>query len=326
MADLEPMYIVLILIVVAGGLVMLAAVLMGQRADERRRMEAIIAGRSEIRAGNEKDERDRRRSELARKLRQEESASKKQSDKSVNAKIRQAGLSISPQQFWGFSLMFAAICAGGAKLTGFSAFVVAMAGITGLFGIPRLVLGFLIKRRQRKFLEEFADALESMVRLLKAGMPVGEAIAMVGREYTGPVGEEMQRIYDTQKIGVPMAEAVLEAGRRMPLTEMQMFATGVAIQQQTGSSLSEILSNLANVIRARHRLKRKVEALSSEAKASAGIIGALPPLVAGGLYLINPDFMEILFIDPTGRLLLTGAGVWMGIGIMVMRQMINFRV
>jgi tight adherence protein B len=198
--------------------------------------------------------------------------------------------------------------------------------VTALFGIPRFVLRHLILKRQKKFLMEFADALEAMVRLLKAGMPVSEAVLMVSREFTGPVGEEMSRVYDKQKIGVPLHEAALEACKRMPLPEMQMFATGLSIQAQTGSSLSDVLTNLAGVIRARFKLKRKIKALSSEAISSAGIIGALPLVVSFGLWAVNPGYIEILFISPTGKMLLTGAVIWMGLGVLVMKQMINFKI
>ena len=222
--------------------------------------------------------------------------------------------------------MLALIAGFAAMLGGFSLFVIIMAGIIGFFGLPRLVLRILAKRRQKKFLEEFADALESIVRLLKSGMPVSEAIAMVGREFPGPVGEEMAYVYDQQRVGISLSDAVLAAAKNMPLTEMQMFATGIAIQQQTGASLADVLQNLAGVIRARQQMKRKIAAISGEAKASAAIIGALPPIVAGGMYVLNPEYMRVLFTTPIGRLCLTGVAVWMGIGILVMRQMINFKV
>jgi tight adherence protein B len=157
-------------------------------------------------------------------------------------------------------------------------------------------------------------------------MPVSEAILMISREYQGPGGEEMSRVYDKQKIGVALHEAALEATRRMPLPEMKMFATGLAIQAQTGSSLSEVLTNLANVIRARFRLKRKIKALSSEAVASASIIGSLPCLVALGLYFVNREYIMILFTTPFGKVLVVCAVVWMLIGIFVMKIMINFKV
>ena len=175
-------------------------------------------------------------------------------------------------------------------------------------------------------MSEFSDALEAMVRLLKAGMPVSEAILMASKEFEGPVGEEMSRIYDAQKIGVSLPEAALEAARRMPLTEMQMFATGVSIQAQTGASLSEVFSNLAGVIRARFRLKRKVQALSAEAKVSAMIIGALPVVVGSGLYFINRDYMIVLFTTSIGKMMMGFCVFWMLCGVLIMRQMINFKV
>jgi tight adherence protein B len=184
----------------------------------------------------------------------------------------------------------------------------------------------LAARRQKLFLADLADVLESMVRLLKAGMPVSEAIKMVAREFTGPMGEEMGRIFDQQKVGVPLPEAVLNCAKRMPLTEVHMFATAVSIQAQTGSSLSEVFENLARVVRARFRLKRKVVALSSEAKSSAMIIGALPILVASAMYFINPDYIGTLFYTVTGKWLLAAAIFWMTCGVLVMKQMINFKV
>jgi len=201
-----------------------------------------------------------------------------------------------------------------------------MSFFIGLLGVPRFILGFRIKRRQKHFMDDFADALESMMRLLKAGMPVSEAIKMVAREFEGPMGEEMGRIFDQQKIGVPLPEAVLESSKRMPLTEMQMFATAIAIQTQTGSSLSDVLQNLASVIRSRFKLQRKVKALSSEAKSSAAIIGALPVVVAGGMYFINRPYIQVLFETDTGKFLLGCALAWMAVGVLVMRQMINFKV
>jgi len=149
---------------------------------------------------------------------------------------------------------------------------------------------------------------------------------MVSREFTGPLGEEMMYIYEDQKVGIPMGEAAIRAAKRMPLTEMQMFATAIQIQSETGSSLSEVLSNLATVIRARFRLKRKVKALSSEAKASASIIGCLPLLVAGGLYLVNPEYISLLFTTKKGHMLMTGASIWMSFGVLMMKQMINFKI
>lgn len=277
---------------------------------------------------SEKNLQDKRRAEISKKLKES-----KQED-SVNGKkkttiamlLAQAGVAISVKKFWVLSLFSMGFCIVLASIFGQPLHIILLAGVIGLLGLPRFILKKKAAKRQKKFLEEFPDALEATVRLLKAGMPITEAVLMISREFTGPVGEEMSIIYDKQKIGVPLHEAALEATRRMPLTEMQMFATGLAIQAQTGSSLSEVLTNLAGVIRARFRLKRKIKALSSEAIASAGIIGSLPILVAAGMYATNYEYISVLFYDPFGNILLAGAIIWMGLGVITMKTMINFKI
>ncbi len=270
---------------------------------------------------------EQRRVELSKKLKEGVIAEKsrdKDKGESLSQKLIMAGISSGVRQFWMMSFVSAFVLAVIVYILNGSPLVCGLAFVTGLLGVPKMVLGFMIKRRQKKFMDDLADALESMQRLLKAGMPVSECIKMVAREFTGPVGDEMGKIFDQQKIGIPLPEATLEAARRMPIPEMQMFATAIAIQTQTGSSLSEVLENLAGVIRARFRLKRKIQALSAEAKASAAIIGSLPILVGVGMYFMNNAYFMVLFNE--GQFLMVGAGMWMLLGILVMRQMINFKV
>lgn len=331
MAGVQIILIVLIFLIVLGtGIIYLR----GQEAERKKRLMGVVRGEAGLRQAassvSEKDQQNKRRAEIAKKLKETKNgdaeADGKQSKPRLEDKIAQAGLSLSLTKFWLLSVLSMIVFLLLSLLFGLSPFVVLMMGVIGLFGFPRYVLRVIAGKRQKKFLEEFADALEAVVRLLKAGMPVSEAVHMIAREFTGPVGEEMSRIYDKQKIGIPLHEAAQEACKRMPLTEMQMFATGLAIQSQTGSSLSEILLNLARVIRARFRLKRKIKALSSEAIASAAIIGSLPPLVCLGMYFGNPDYIGILFSDPFGNVLLAGAIFWMGLGVVVMKIMINFKI
>lgn len=326
MSPLQIIIIALIVLIVVGVVI---ALVLGQESNRKKRMQSVIQGQSASGSDQESeaDEQNKRRAEIAKKLKEsKEETGEGKKKASMALRLEQAGLSMPPQMFWILSFVSMVLFTTLAKIMGQPPFVLAMVAITGLLGVPRFVLRFITKRRQKKFLEEFADALEAVVRLLKAGMPVSEAVLMISREFEGPVGEEMSRVYDKQKIGVPLHEAALEATRRMPLTEMQMFATGLAIQAQTGSSLSEVLTNLANVIRARFRLKRKIKALSSEAIASAGIIGALPNVVALGMYFVNREYIMILFTDPFGKVLLAGAVIWMCIGIFMMKAMINFKV
>lgn len=305
------------------------AMLISSENKKKRHRMSIITGKKSIQdEGSDKDAQNRRRDSIARKLKEredEEGEGKKKDNLASN--LKQAGVEVTPNQFWIYSSItgFLFILMGKFVFNGGIVLVIAL-GVIGFFGLPRMILNKMIARRQKKFLEEFPDVLESMVRLLKSGMPVTEAISMAGREYDGPVGEEMMKMYDAQKIGVSLPEAALEAARRMPLTEMQMFATGISIQVQTGASLSDVLMNLSSVIRSRFKLKRKVKALSSEAKSSAMIIGSLPFLIGGGLYLIRPDYIGVLFTTTTGKIIMMGAAVWMGIGILVMKIMINFKI
>lgn len=286
---------------------------------------SIIRGQAvnENRAKGEKDSQNRRRAEIAKKLKQSNDVERKTT---LDMKLKQAGLSISVLQFWIFSVVSMLIVVGVSFAAKLSPIAIILIGITGLLGVPRYVLRWKIRRRQKKFLGDFADALEAMVRLLKAGMPVTEAIHMAGKEFEGPMGEEMLLMYESQRVGMSLPEAAMMAARRMPITEMQMFATGMTIQQQTGASLSEVLMNLSGVIRARYKLKRKIQALSSEAKASAMIIGALPFLVGFGMFFLNPEYAMLLLTTPTGKFWMGASVVWMGIGILIMKAMINFKI
>lgn len=327
MQQIVIIIVLIILVLVVIGIV--AAVILNKEAERKKRALNVITGQSTglEKRENAEDLQHKRRAEIAKKLKDTKAEEGKINKKAtIGMLIAQAGLSMSLIQFWIMSVVCTVLCFFLAKMLGQSLPIVIMATVIGFFGLPRFILKKMAAGRQKKFLEEFPDALEATVRLLKAGMPVSEAIAMISKEFEGPVGEEMSIIYDKQKIGIPMHEAALECTYRMPLPEMQMFATGLSIQSQTGSSLSEVLTNLSNVIRSRFRLKRKIKALSSEAVASASIIASLPVVVAFGVYIFNRKYIEVLFYDPFGQMLLTGAIFWMGVGVFIMKQMINFKI
>lgn len=320
--------ILLFCLILGAGIV--AAVIIGRRQDQQRRNLAVI-GR--VTTGALDDGRDRatakQRADLARKLNEagKEREQKKKDRATLREMMIQAGYEAPVSRYWIFASLFAAVVWLLLNaMTSWPQIAVVLATFTAFLGMPRWFLKRAAERRQRKFLEDFADALDASVRLLQAGMPISEAIAMVSREYEGPLREEMLRIYENQKIGVPLGQAALETAKRIPLTEVHMFATALQIQSETGSSLSEVLSNLSHVIRARFRLKRKIKALSSEAKASAAIIAALPLLVTFGLYMAAPQYISILFDERKGNFLLMGAVTWMSFGVLIMRGMINFKI
>lgn len=192
------------------------------------------------------------------------------------------------------------------------------------FGLPRFVLARITKRRQAKFLIEFANAIDIIVRGVKSGLPLSDCLQIIAAEAPEPVRGEFVDLVEQQKVGVPLSRAFERMSERMPLQEVNFFAIVIAIQAQTGGNLAEALGNLSSVLRDRYRLQAKVRAFSAEAKASAMIIGALPPCVMLMVYLTSPDYISLLFSEKLGNVLLMASAVWMLLGVLVMRKMISF--
>jgi Flp pilus assembly protein TadB len=192
------------------------------------------------------------------------------------------------------------------------------------FGLPRWLLGFLKKRREKRFLKALPDAVDVIVRGIKAGLPLFESIKVVAAEAPEPLRGEFLAIIETQAIGMPLGDACARLFERMPVPEANFFGIVISIQQKSGGNLSEALGNLSKVLRDRKKMSEKIQAMSMEAKASAGIIGSLPPIVMLLVYLTTPDYISLLWTHPTGQLMLVGCVIWMSIGIFVMKRMINF--
>jgi tight adherence protein B len=196
------------------------------------------------------------------------------------------------------------------------------------FGVggPHFVVGRMIKRRINRFNTNFPDAIELMVRGLRSGLPITETLGIVASEVQGPVGVEFRMVSDKMKIGRTMEAALQETADRLGTPEFQFFVITLAIQRETGGNLAETLSNLADVLRKRAQMKLKIRAMSSESKASAYIVGSLPFVVFGLVYMINPHYMGQFFIDQ--RLEVAGIGglIWMGMGGGIMAKMVNFEI
>jgi len=207
----------------------------------------------------------------------------------------------------------------GAGLLAASAF-----GFAAALGLPRWLLNFLKKRREKKFLAALPDAVDVIVRGIKAGLPLFESIKVVAADAPQPLKGEFLSIIETQAIGMPLGEACTRLYERMPLPEANFFGIVIAIQQKSGGNLAEALGNLSKVLRDRKKMAEKVQAMSMEAKASAGIIGSLPPIVMFLVYLSTPGYISLLWTHPTGQLMLAGCALWMSMGIFVMKKMINF--
>ncbi|MBB4349013.1 MULTISPECIES: type II secretion system F family protein [Rhizobiaceae] len=247
-------------------------------------------------------------------------------DNSLKSRLSQTGLPVTMGRFYAMSVGLGFLASLVALIVGMPLLASLGAGFVFAFGFPRWVIGFLIKRRRNKFLEEFPNALDVMVRSIKSGLPLNDAIRLIAADGREPVKREFQRVVESQKIGLSVPEACARMLQTMPLSEVSFFSIVIAIQSQAGGNLSEALGNLGKVLRERRKMKAKVSALSMEAKASAVIIGALPFIVATLVYLTSPQYMMILFTDPRGHIIMLVSGVWMSIGILVMRNMINFEI
>jgi tight adherence protein B len=244
----------------------------------------------------------------------------------MRRRLEQAGFpNATPRTFWiicgSLGLATALIC----FITRQSTLTLVLAVFAISFGLPRWVLGFLTARRKKLFTKEFAGAIDVIVRSVRSGLPTNEALRIVARESPDPVGSEFRRLVDGLKVGITLEQGLKKMHESMPTSEVGFFAIVMTIQAKSGGNLSEALSNLAAVLRDRKRLEGKIKAMSSEAKASAGIIGSLPPVVMMLVWLSTPSYINLLFTEKVGNLLLVGCAFWMGTGIMVMRKMINFK-
>ena len=307
-----------------GGLawVFVYPMLSGEKKAESRR--ASIA-RPEPATARQADKNQRsRREQVEGSLKDLEARRLKEKSVPLSTRIGQAGLNWSTQKFWiasgivGVAAGIAAFWMGGGLLGG-----VGMAFAAG-FGLPRWVLGYLKTKREKAFLKALPDAVDVIVRGIKAGLPLFESIKVVAADAPEPLKSEFLAIIETQTIGMPLGEACARLFDRMPVPEANFFGIVIAIQQKSGGNLSEALGNLSKVLRDRKKMADKIQAMSMEAKASAAIIGSLPPVVMALVWITTPDYISLLWSHPTGQFMLLACVCWMAIGIMVMKKMINF--
>ena len=242
---------------------------------------------------------------------------------SLAVRLRQAGLTWTTKRYY-------LVCLG----TGVASFLVFSCimgllpaigfGIAGGLLLPHLHIGLKRNRRFENFRRAFPDAIDVMVRGIKSGVPVADCLKIVAVESVEPVKSEFKTVIEDQALGMPLGDAVQRLPDRMPVAEAVFFAIVIAVQTRAGGNLSEALGNLSNSLRMRKKMQSKIKAMSSEAKASGGIIGALPIVVGGILYFTAPDYIGLLFTTLPGNIVLTASGLWMSFGIFVMRKMINF--
>lgn len=266
-----------------------------------------------------------RRKQIADSLRELEARGKNKK-LTLETRLLQAGLSWNRSKFLVFSAIMAGIVALMLLIVSDNVLYMALGLGIGGFGFPKWVLSFLRKRRITKFVEEFPNALDVIIRGIKAGLPLGDCLRIVATETEEPVKSEFRYIVEAQTMGISTGEAVERLVERVPVADANFFSIVINIQQKSGGNLSEALGNLSRVLRDRKKMKLKIKAMSGEAKASAGIIGSLPFIVTVLVYLSSPHYIELLWITHTGRIVLTVSGLWMVFGILMMRKMINFDI
>jgi tight adherence protein B len=244
----------------------------------------------------------------------------------LRKRLEQTGRTWTLGQYMMASLGLAVVLMAGLSFKGLPLILAIMLGVLGGLGIPHFVVGRLIKRRVNQFTAKFPDAIDLMVRGLRSGLPISETIGVVANEIQDPVATEFRNVADKMKIGRTMEGALQETSDRLATPEFQFFVISLAIQRETGGNLAETLSNLSEVLRKRAAMKLKIRAMSSESKASAWIVGALPFIVFGLIWFINGQYMQNFFVDQ--RLMIAGGIglVWMGIGAFIMSRMVNFEI
>lgn len=300
--------------------------LLSGEARAEKRQKALIGSAPDRRGARGANAGANRREQVAQSLKDLEARQKSQHRVTIEAKIAQAGLSWSKGRFYavsgavGLALGLVLLMLVGNPL-------VALAGVfAGSFGLPQWILTFLKKRRIKRFLLELPNAIDVIVRGLRSGLPLGDCMRIIAAEAQEPVRSEFRAIIESQALGITVGDSVSKLYERVPVAEANFFGIVISIQQKAGGNLSEALGNLSKVLRERKKMKGKVAAMSMEAKASAGIIAALPFVVALLVYLTSPTYIELLWLTMVGKIALGVSAVWMMIGVAVMKKMISFEI
>jgi tight adherence protein B len=266
-----------------------------------------------------------RRKDIVNKLKDAERQERK-ARVTLRNRLQQAGLSGATTKFWLFSVAIAVVAAAACFVMGQKPLVMLGVAFAAGIGLPRWVIAMMAGRRTKKFTQEFANAVDIIVRGIKSGLPVHDCLKIIGRESPAPLGPLFQTLVENVGMGMTLEQGLEKMYESMPTPELRFFTIVVGIQQKTGGNLAEALNNLTVVLRARKMMREKIKALSSEATASAGIIGSLPPGVMLIVSVTTPSYMEVMFTDPRGHMMLLGGVLWMSCGVFVMKKMISFKI
>ncbi|MEP3279498.1 MAG: type II secretion system F family protein [Stappiaceae bacterium] len=332
-SDQLLLFAVVGLIVISAGAfayVLLQPKISGDEKRDARVKQASISRAEQIKSGRANQDIGKRRKNIQDTLgeieKKQQAKAKNNTNPPLAMRLQQAGLSWSKNTFYLFSVGCSVALCVFSLIMQYPIYVTVGLTLAGLLGVPRWYVNRRRKKRRLAFLEELPNAVDVIVRGVKSGLPLGDCLQMIASEAKEPVKSEFAALVESQKVGLSLSEAVARLPESMPIQEANFFAIVISIQSQAGGNLSEALGNLSNVLRERKKMKGKIQAMSMEAKASAGIIGALPIVVMGIVSLTSPDYISPLFTEPTGNIILGVSGFWMFSGVMIMKKMINFDV
>jgi tight adherence protein B len=303
----------------------LYALMYGPRARLKRRLAAVVGNAPSTRKVARLGLGAKRRT-IQSRLKQVEHTRARGRGWRLREQLQQAGLRIEPWQYMAGTGLLAVVEYMIARFASAPPLWAILAALVLGLGLPKLVVAMMAKRRIGRFTSQFADGLDVIVRGIRSGLPLGECVSIIGREMPDPIGAEFRQVSEGQRLGLSLHDSIARAVERMPTPELRFFAIVIAIQQQTGGNLAETLAKLSDVLRSRKRMRDKVQAFASEARASAMIIGSLPIVVMAVLSLVAPAYLGVLFSTDTGNVLLFIGGTVMVMGALVMRHMINFDI
>jgi len=244
----------------------------------------------------------------------------------LRERLDQAGLRLAPGDALLLGLLGSLAMAVVFRAAGLPFAAAAPAGFSAAFGGGAVLVARMRRRRATRFLALLPEAIDLVVRAVKSGLPVSEAIALIGEEVDDPVGEVFREVASNMRIGMSLEEALWTAVRRVDVPEFRFLVVSITLQRETGGNLAGILANLGTMVRRREQMKLKVRAMSSEARAAAMIIGSLPFLVGLVIFFVNPDYVMKLFVDPRGQLLALGGMTSMSVGIFVIARLVKFDI
>ncbi len=325
--EIRDILLVMLIAVAVGGIaqVFLYPLLSGEKRAEKRQ-QALMAKTPNQRVERVPRDSAQRRDQIVQTLREIEEK-RGRNKASLEERIAHAGLDWTKSRFF---LMSAALGLLVGLflfiLTGGSLIVAGLGTFAGGLGLPNWILGYLAKKRIEKFITELPDAMDIIVRGIRAGLPLGDCMREIAASADEPIRSEFRLVTESQAMGVTLSDALERMAERVPVAESSFFATVITIQTKAGGNLSEAIGNLSRVLRERKKMKGKIQAMSMEAKASAAIIAALPFIVALMTYISSPSYIELLWLTLTGKIVLGVCAVWMLFGVMVMKNMISFDI